>query len=276
MRNCFALDLCLVATTLVSAAELKEVASFPDQQVTGVGVSTNSGRVFVNFPFWSDDHSISVAEIVNGQPKPFPNEDWNRPGPAGSHFICVQSVVVDDQDNLWVLDPASPKMQGIVKGGPKLVKIDLRTDQLVQTIPFGEDIAPAKSYLNDVRIDTRTGTAFITDSGKGAIIVVNLKNGNARRLLDGHPSTQPEKAFKLAIDGRELIDQQKNAPPQIASDGIALDAKNGYLYYHALSAHTLYRIKTSLLTDEQLSEKDLESKMENVGQTLAPDGMRSA
>ena len=110
MRNCFALDLCLVATTLVSAAELKEVASFPDQQVTGVGVSTDSGRVFVNFPFWSDDHSISVAEIVNGQPKPFPNEDWNRPGPAGSHFICVQSVVVDDQDNLWVLDPASPKM----------------------------------------------------------------------------------------------------------------------------------------------------------------------
>ena len=241
MRNCFALSLCLVATTLVSAAELKEMASFPDQQVTGVGVSTNSGRVFVNFPFWSDDHSISVAEIVNGHPKPFPNEDWNRPGPANSHFICVQTVVVDDQDNLWVLDPASPKMQGIVKGGPKLVKIDLRTDQLVQTIPFGEDIAPTKSYLNDVRIDTRSGMAFITDSGKGAIIVVNLKNGNARRLLDGHPSTQPEKGFKLVLDGRELIDEQKKAPPQIASDGIALDAKNGYLYYHALTAHSSAR-----------------------------------
>ncbi|MFL6553350.1 MAG: L-dopachrome tautomerase-related protein [Chthoniobacterales bacterium] len=276
MRNCFALVLFLVTTTLVSAAELKEVARFPDQQVTGVGVSTKSGRVFVNFPFWSDDHSISVAEIVNGQPKPFPNEEWNRPGPAGSHFICVQSVVVDDQDNLWVLDPASPKMQGIVKGGPKLVKIDLRTDQLVQTIPFGEDIAPAKSYLNDVRIDTRSGMAFITDSGKGAIIVINLKNGNARRLLDGHTSTRPEKGFKLVVNGKELIDQQKKAPPQIASDGIALDAKNGYLYYHALTAHTLYRIKTSFLSDEQLSEKDLESKVENVGQTPAPDGMLEA
>src|SRR2546430_6392362 len=199
MRNCFALVLFLVTTTLVSAAELKEVASFPDQQVTGVGVSTKSGRVFVNFPFWSDAHSISVAEIVNGQPKPFPNEEWNRPGPAGSHFICVQSVVVDDEDNLWVLDPASPKMQGIVKGGPKLVKIDLRTDRLVQTIPFGEDIAPAKSYLNDVRIDTRSGMALITDSGKGAIIVINLKNGNARRLLDGHTSTRP--FFFQAEDG---------------------------------------------------------------------------
>ena len=266
----------LINATAVAGADLQEVASFPDQQVTGVGVSTKSGRIFVNFPYWSDQHSISVAEIVNGQPKPFPNEDWNKPGAAASHFVCVQSVVVDDQDNLWVLDPAAPKMQEIVKGGPKLVKIDLRENQVAQTIPFGEDIAPPKSYLNDVRIDTRSETAFITDSGKGAIIVVNLKNGNARRLLDGHPSTQPEKGFKLVVDGRELIDQQKKAPPQIASDGIALDAKNGYLYYHALTAHKLYRIKTSFLTDEHASEKDLESKVENVGQTPPPDGMLEA
>ncbi|HVI77003.1 MAG TPA: L-dopachrome tautomerase-related protein [Candidatus Acidoferrum sp.] len=266
----------VINAVAVAGAALQEAASFPDQQVTGVGVSTKSGRVFVNFPYWSDQHSISVAEIVNGQPKPFPNEEWNKPGAADSHFVCVQSVVVDDHDNLWVLDPAAPKMQEIVKGGPKLVKIDLQANQVIQTIPFGEDIAPAKSYLNDVRIDTRSDTAFITDSGKGAIIVVNLKNGNARRLLDGHPSTQPEKGFKLVVEGRELIDQQKKAPPQIASDGIALDAKNGYLYYHVLTAHKLYRIKTSFLTGEQLSKTDLESKVESVGETPAPDGMVEA
>jgi hypothetical protein len=100
----------------VAGADLQQVASFPDQQVTGVGVSPKSGRIFVNFPYWSDQHSISVAEIVNGQPKPFPNEEWNKPGAASSHFVCVQSVVVDDHDNLWVLDPAAPKMQEIVKG----------------------------------------------------------------------------------------------------------------------------------------------------------------
>jgi sugar lactone lactonase YvrE len=276
MRNYLALVVCLIATTLATAAELKEVENFLDQQATGVVVSMKSGRVFVNFPYWSDEHSISVAEIINGQPKPFPNEEWNKPGAPASHFVCVQSVVVDDQDNLWVLDPAAPKMHEIVNGGPKLVKIDLRANQFTQTIPFGEDIAPARSYLNDIRIDTRSETGFITDSGKGAIIVVNLKNGNAQRLLDGHPSTQPEKGFKLVVDGRELIDQQKKAPPQIASDGIALDLKNGYLYYHALTAHTLYRIKTTFLTDEKLSKKDLESKVENVGQTPAPDGMLEA
>ena len=272
MRTALVLAICLNAATALGA-ELQEVASFPEMQITGVGVSTRSGRSFVNFPYWSDDHSISVAEITDGRPKAFPNEDWNKHGPAGSHFICVQSVVVDDQDNLWVLDPASPKMQGIVRGGPKLVKIDLRTNQVVQTIPFGEDVAPNKSYLNDVRVDTSSDTAFITDSGKGAIIVVDLKSGKARRLLGGHTSTQPEKGFKLVVDGRELIDQQKKAPPQIASDGIALDVKSGYLYYHALTAHTLYRIKTSFLTDENLTEQDLETKVENLGQTPAPDGM---
>src|SRR4051812_29156437 len=148
------------------ASELVEVASFDNQQVTGVGVSKKSGRVFVNFPYWSDDHLLSVAEIVDGKPKAYPNDEWNKPGPASSHFVCVQSVVVDDQDNLWILDPAAPKMKEIEKGGPKLVKVDLNTNQVVQTIPFGEDIAPTKAYLNDVRIDTAANVAFITDSAK--------------------------------------------------------------------------------------------------------------
>src|SRR5207248_9994396 len=211
--------------------------------------------------------------MLNSHPKAFPEDVWKRTGSASSHFVCVQSVVVDDRDNLWVLDPAAPKMQEVVKEGPKLVKIDLATNQVVQTIPFGEDVAPKKSYLNDVRIDTRTDTAFITESANGAIIVVDLKSGKARRLLDGHPSTQPEKDVKLVVDGKALIEQQKKMPPQIASDGIELDAKNGYLYYHALTGHTLLRIMTSFVTDETLGKHELESKVENVGQTPAPDGM---
>ncbi len=270
--------LCIAALgwSVAGAAELQEVASFPNQRVTGVAVSQKTGRIFVNFPNWSDDHTISVAEVVNGSPKPFPNEEWNKPGDPASHFVCVQSVVVDDQENLWILDPAAPKMKEIVKGGPKLVKVELRTNEVVQEIPFGEDVAPRKSYLNDVRIDTRSNKAFITDSGTGAIVVVDLKTGKARRLLHQHSSTQPEKDVRLAVDGKELIDQEKKSPPQIASDGIALQMGEGYLYYHALTGHTLYRVKTRDLADETLSEKNLESKVENVGDTPAADGMLEA
>src|SRR5438552_11639898 len=64
-----------------NAAQLQEIASFPNQQVTGVAVS-KSGRVFVNFPDWSDDHTISVAEVIDGKPKAFPNLELNSPGPG--------------------------------------------------------------------------------------------------------------------------------------------------------------------------------------------------
>jgi hypothetical protein len=112
----FAAAACAVMLLQASAiraeqVELEEVAAFPTQQVTGVTVSAK-GRVFVNFPFWSDDHTISVAEVVDGKPKPFPDEAWNaKAGPPAQRWICVQSVVVDDQDALWVLDPASPKIE---------------------------------------------------------------------------------------------------------------------------------------------------------------------
>ena len=159
-----------------STATLQSVATFPNQQVTGVAVSRR-GRIFVNFPDWSDDHTISVAEIVNGKPQPFPNQEWNKAGGApNDHFVCVQSVYVDESDSLWILDPAAPKMKQIVKGGPKLVKVDLVKNEVVQ-IPFGPDIAPEKSYLNDVRVDLKTGTAYITDSGLGAIVVVDCTTG---------------------------------------------------------------------------------------------------
>ncbi len=57
-------------------AQLKQVASF-EHQVTGVTVSKD-GRIFVNFPRWTEDAPISVAEVMrDGQIKPYPDQDWN-------------------------------------------------------------------------------------------------------------------------------------------------------------------------------------------------------
>jgi hypothetical protein len=65
-------------------------------------------------------HTISVAEVVDGKPKPFPDEAWNeKVGPSAQRWICVQSVVVDDQDALWVLDPASPKTDPVAIGSER-------------------------------------------------------------------------------------------------------------------------------------------------------------
>jgi len=51
---------------------------------------------------------------------------------------------------------------------------------------------------------------------------------------------------------------------------------NDYLYYHALTGHTLYRIKGHYLRDPSLSKRDMESRVDKVAQTPAPDGMIEA
>ncbi len=266
---------CGVAAFALRAEDstLEEVASFPKQQVTGVTVSAK-GRVFVNFPFWSDDHTISVAEVVDGKLQPFPDEAWNaKDGPVDKRWVCVQSVVVDDQDALWVLDPASPKTEAVVKGGPKLVKIDLGTNKVAQTIIFDESIAPERSYLNDVRVDTKTGHAFITESGTGAIVVVGLKTGKTRRLLADHPSTKVEPDAQIVVDGMKIIDPKTGNAPAFHADGIAFDKEGGWLYYHALTGATMYRIRTEHLRDESLTSAQLGEKVEKLATTPKPDGM---
>ena len=45
MRIEFALAVFLLNAAIAFSAELREVASFPDKQITGVGVSTKSGTV---------------------------------------------------------------------------------------------------------------------------------------------------------------------------------------------------------------------------------------
>jgi sugar lactone lactonase YvrE len=268
---------CLQSPAQAQKIELEEVVTFPTQQVTGVAVS-KTGRLFINFPDWSDNHSVSVLEVLkDGSTQPYPNEKWNqKEGPPDKRFICVQSVYVDDEDTLWILDPASPKMAGIVPSGPKLLRVDLEKNQVVKTFTFDESIAPSKSYLNDIRVDTTHGHAFITDSGTGAIIALNLKNGEARRLLADHPSTKAEEGIDLIVDGIKVIDPQAGKAPQIHADGIALDKEGGWLYYHALTSHTLYRVKTADLADLKLSAEELAKKVENVATTPAPDGMLEA
>jgi hypothetical protein len=49
MRIQFALAIFLANAAIASGAELQKVAGFPDKQITGVGVSIQSGRIFVNF-----------------------------------------------------------------------------------------------------------------------------------------------------------------------------------------------------------------------------------
>lgn len=250
-----------------------EVVATSEVMWTGIAVCED-GRIFVNFPRWSADVAISVGEVrAAGLVSPYPNEEWNQwapPKDPGSHFVCVQSVHVDRDNRLWVLDAASAYMQGVVPGGAKLVEIDLRKNEVVRTVLLDATAAPPASYLNDVRVDTDKNTAYITDSGMGAIVVVDLESGRARRLLSDSPTTKSENVV-LTIEGKEW--RVNGQVPQVHADGIALDPNGQYLYYQALTGRSLYRVDTRYLCDPGMTDRDLAAKVESLGTTGSADGI---
>lgn len=263
-----------------SLGALEPVAYFNGAMPTGVTVS-HKGRIFVNFPKWGDDVSFTVAEIRKGETVAYPDESINQTNPAdqAAALVSVQSVVVDPVDRLWILDTGSPLFQPTKYGGPKLVCVDLKTDQVIKKILFPQDVALPTTYLNDIRFDLRRGSegmAFITDSaqkGSNGIIVVDLASEQSWRRLHDHPSVKPEglQTFLPIVEGRPFLEQQPDGSVKhgasMGSDGIAINADGTRLYYCPLGSRKLYSVDTNALSDQSLKEQE-------VGATVIDEGDR--
>ncbi len=264
-----------LSTGLGFAQQPEMVSVFQDNkyQITGVAVS-KSGRIFVNYPYWTDTYQYALVEVMpDGSKKPYPDAAWNswRPGQDPTNkWVCVQSPHVDDKDRLWVVDPASPKQAGVYKDAHKLVCFDLKTNKVERTYSMAGVVGPI-SYLNDVRVDTKREVAYMTESQNGGIIVVDLKSGKSRLVLQNHPSMKADPGFKFIIDGRELRDDK--GPVRFNSDGLALTPDGDWLYYKPLSDDKLYRIKTQFLRDETVSDKGLGGQVEDLGKWTTTDAL---
>lgn len=264
--------ICMSVLPGIAENKTLEAVAISDAQWTGLAVS-KEGRLFVNYPRWSDSVPVSAAELINGKAVPYPNNtlnDWQPGENPATHLVCVQALFIDSKNRLWILDPANPGFKGVIPGGPKLLKVNLTTNRVVRTFHFDSDIALQNSYLNDVRIDTQREFAFITDSGDGALIVLNLKTGKARRRLVNHASTAAEEVL-LTIGGKPWL--LNGDPPRVHADGIAYDARTDRVYYQALTGRTMYRISGAALRQFDLSENAIAVQVERVGNTGASDGL---
>ena len=266
--------------------QLKQVASF-QHQATGIAV-TKDGRTFLSFPRWTEDSAISVGELKDGKISAYPDTEMNGwrnalkdKVDAKTHFVCVQTIEPDHSGNLWVLDPAAPALAALVPGGPKMVKIDLATNKAVQTIYFDDKVAPQGSYLNDVRFSPDDKVAYLTDSGaKGALVVVDLTSGKARRVLDGDPSTQADPNVTVTWNGKPLR-RPDGRGVDFTADGIALSPDGKTLYWQAIKGKNLYSLPTSALnpgfttavTPEALEDSSLRGKVQIVGENGPADGL---
>jgi sugar lactone lactonase YvrE len=253
--------------------QLEQVFQDDTYQLTGVAVSKD-GRLFTCYPLWPGPHKWGVVEITGpATSRPYPDEQWNSwtEGDDGKNkWVCVQAVYVDDENYLWVVDPACPNMEKVDDHSFKLVKFNLATNSIQEMYRF-DGVLSKKSYINDVRVDTSRRVAYLTNSNEGGIVVVNLETGTIRELLHHHYSVKHDPSFKLIVDGKEF--KKDGKPVHLQSDGIALTRDGEWLYYKPLTDNKLYRIRTEFLRDEELSKHKLEDAVEDLGTFAVTDGM---
>ncbi|OJJ48214.1 hypothetical protein ASPZODRAFT_14362 [Penicilliopsis zonata CBS 506.65] len=268
----------------VSGPPLELVHEFYDEWPTGVAVSS-TGRMFACYPLGLDANNTKyqVAELINRTAEtPYPTTEINSPpgGPFNysttpptsvnyaDYLISVQSVYIDAKDRLWILDTGRAQTPDgnlllATHGGPKIVGVNLTTNEVFQTITFPLDVAYPDSYLNDVRFDLRTtitesgeGVAYLTDSsfvGRNGIVVVDLGTGESWRHLDDLLWAKADVNFEVTIWGDTIQNQATG------SDGITVSADGETLYFGVVSGRYIYSVPTARLLDSSSTNAQMRS-----------------
>ena len=270
-----------------STGNLQTVGLFNGPMPTGVTVS-KEGRIFVCIPRWGDPVEFTVGELRNGRLEPYPNISTNRLDTENQTeaLISVQSVVIDPQDRLWLLDTGSINFGPVKPGGPKMLCFDLKTNRIVKRVNFPEKVVPPTTYLNDVRFNLtmgKEGVAFITDSsdkGPNGIIVVDLFSGESWRKLHDHPSTKADPDFTPTVEGQPLRSRPGRGQPEanlkIGADGIAISNDGKTLYYCPLASRRIYSVSTEALADGKMSDEDTAKTVKELPQRdFASDGLHT-
>jgi len=242
-------------------------------QLVGIGLS-KKGRMFINYPVMNDHNKYAVVEIQkDGTATPYPDNSWNywNEGEDGKKkWVSVQALYVDDKDDLWVVDAASPKQHRVYQKSNKLVQINLNNNKVKHIYPL-YDVGNDSTYLNDVRVDTKKHEAYLTNSSTGGVVVVNLESGNARMLFQNSPSVKADTNYVFKIDSIPLVSDK--GPFRTNADGLALSPDGQWLYFKPLSDKHLYRIQTKYLTVAKMGADELAKQVENVGDYTTTGGM---
>lgn len=264
----------LGATAVARAAEPPKLDVYAElKQAPGNVTLTPDGRVIASLhQFYATP--MRVVEVAkDGTLTPFPDADWNNADIVGRPTLdAVLGIRCDANGVVWMLDNA---LRG--KSTPKLVGWNTKTNRLERIIYLPPPITVAKSFVNDMAIDSAAQTAYIVDpaGAKSALIVVDLKTGEARRVLEGHPSAIPEDV-DLVIDGRTMELKQPDGSTQrarVGADPVALDSRNEWLYFGPMSGKWLYRVKTADLRDASLSVAALAQRVERYAEKPLCDGI---
>jgi sugar lactone lactonase YvrE len=252
------------STPILPSSALEIVAALDDPP-GNIAVSS-TGRIFITIHPLSRPEVNKVVELVEGKPVPYPNADSQQ-----NLFQAVLGLAIDRQNRLWLLDDG---IQGIKQ--PRLLAFDLQTNQLVKRFDFPSQIAGFGSFLNDLQIDPDGQKIYIADTStlakKPAIIIYDIVNNSARRVLENHPSVV-EQDWRINARGNKMVLGWGLFVVKPAVDSIALDRDGLWLYYGPMAHNSMFRVKTEDLNDRSLTPEKLGDKVEKFGPKPLSDGL---
>ncbi|WP_213775783.1 L-dopachrome tautomerase-related protein [Bradyrhizobium sp. dw_78] len=260
-RAAAALVAALSPSAALGASPQLEVAAESRTMIWNA-VAVDHGRIFVAGPRWTGSTGPSVARIDEaGAAHPYPDAAWNdwRTGADPRRaFVNVNALHRDTQGGLWVIDTGSPVFGGDpLPGGAKAVRIDLATNKVSRIYPLGREVAGKGSYVDDIRF--HGDHAYFTDAGRPGLIVLNLKTGAARRVLDAHAAATAG-GRPIIVAGETVMDP-KGTPLKVNSDPMEVSPDGRWFYFGPLEG-PWSRIETRFLDDATLSADALSGKVE--------------
>ncbi|WP_346534414.1 L-dopachrome tautomerase-related protein [Micromonospora sp. DPT] len=224
------------------------------------GVATTpDGRMFVCFPS-ADGPGLHVAEVrSDGRFVPYPDAGWNQVredhDPA-TGFVCVNALRIGPDGRLWIVDAGAPGT-GLpaVAGGARLIVVEPASDEITRIYDLGPAVRET-SYIDDVRFNGQT--AYLTDAGAPAVVVLDLGTGQARRVLDNHPSTVGRRTMNA--DG-QVLHGDDGSELRIHADQLEVSPDGRYLYFQPASG-PLARVETRWLDDPSVPSSELADRVE--------------
>lgn len=257
----------LTSSPLLPGEALERAASL-DLPPGNVAV-TPGGRIF--FSFHPEAHPrIRIAEMKEGVPVPYPSAAFQTRRGGEPFFDTVLSLRVDRQDRLWTLDNGNHGL-----GQPRLLAFDLASGRLVHRYDFPSELAGLGSHLNDFQVDPEGKRIYIADASifrlSPAILVYDVERGSCRRLLESHSSVLPD-PYVPVVQGRTMLVFGVFAiRPGV--DSIALDKRGEWLYYGAVTARHLHRVRAADLSDASLDPRELARRVETFAGKTMSDGI---
>lgn len=235
-----------------------------------VGASTTTdGRIFLVLARKFGQPGPELGEWKSGKIIPYPDGNWNawKPGKDPSTaFVHVNAQRIGPEGDLWVVDVGAPGLgEKVIPRGPKLVQIDVHTNHVKRVYSLNT-VTKEMSYVDDVRFSG--DLAYLTDAGQPSLIVLDLKSGKARRVLEGDRSTT---AQQPASGEGSVLHFPNGDPIFLHADQLEVSPDRKYLYYQAGSG-PLYRIETKFLNDSTLTDAELSTHAKRFAETQATGG----